>query len=272
MSLNISQFTTFDIIGHLAFAEPFDCLSNSDYHPWVGYFLSVAKTVTWLRAFSRVSLRAAPSLMKLIPKRIQRENRAHLELSREKIIRRRQKQLDYTDFLSTMITAEKSGTIEFGHLLSNTPILIVAGSETTATSLSGTTYYISQNPHVYARLVNEIRTTFQTPDDITVARTSDLKYLLAVIDESLRLYSPTITNHPRLTPPGGATIAGRFVPGNYIVGINYYGTSRSTMNFHRPEEFIPERFLEPENPEWHNDRRDALQPFSLGPRNCIGRK
>jgi hypothetical protein len=29
------NFTTFDIIGDLAFGEPFDCLKDSQYHPWV---------------------------------------------------------------------------------------------------------------------------------------------------------------------------------------------------------------------------------------------
>ena len=29
------NFTTFDIIGDLVFGEPFHCLDNSDYHPWI---------------------------------------------------------------------------------------------------------------------------------------------------------------------------------------------------------------------------------------------
>lgn len=47
-------------------------------------------------------------------------------------------------------------------------------------------------------------------------------------------------------------------------------TQRSSLNFKKPNSFIPERFLG--DPEFDLDKRHALQPFSLGPRNCLGRK
>lgn len=40
--------------------------------------------------------------------------------------------------------------------------------------------------------------------------------------------------------------------------------------FAQPDSFIPERWLG--DPRFENDNRSALQPFSFGPRNCIGRK
>ena len=47
------------------------------------------------------------------------------------------------------------------------------------------------------------------------------------------------------------------------------------MNFHAPERFLPERWLpeartDPASP-FFLDKRDVVQPFSAGPRNCIGR-
>lgn len=42
-------------------------------------------------------------------------------------------------------------------------------------------------------------------------------------------------------------------------------------NFHRAAEFIPERWLEDRDAQFDNDDREVLQPFSVGPRNCIGR-
>ena len=44
-------------------------------------------------------------------------------------------------------------------------------------------------------------------------------------------------------------------------------------NFHRPTEFIPERWIDgPEGKgEFADDKRGVLQPFSMGTRNCIGR-
>ena len=47
--------------------------------------------------------------------------------------------------------------------------------------------------------------------------------------------------------------------------------SLSATNFHRPRDFVPERWLDDAPPEFANDDRAALQPFSVGTRNCIGR-
>jgi len=46
--------------------------------------------------------------------------------------------------------------------------------------------------------------------------------------------------------------------------------NHSRENWTEPERFRPERFLDSDL--FPNDRREALQPFSVGPRNCIGRK
>jgi len=68
--------------------------------------------------------------------------------------------------------------------------ITLAGSETTASLLSGVVYYLLINPSLLKALVKEIRTTFQTDDEINMASTSGLKYELAVIDEGLRMFPP----------------------------------------------------------------------------------
>ena len=50
-----------------------------------------------------------------------------------------------------------------------------------------------------------------------------------------------------------------------------YATSYDPANFARPEAFVPERWLPNPPAEFANDNREAHAPFSLGPRNCIGR-
>lgn len=50
-----------------------------------------------------------------------------------------------------------------------------------------------------------------------------------------------------------------------------WAMSRSSRNFTDPEKFIPERWSS-ENPRYPNDRLEGSQPFSVGPRNCIGKK
>ncbi|KAI3325220.1 putative cytochrome P450 monooxygenase [Xylariaceae sp. AK1471] len=264
------NFTTFDMIGHLTFAESFDCLSTSDYHPWVDMMFSTIKFMAWTRALGRLVPGLVPAFLRLIPKRILREYRANLSMTAEKLSRRREKKLDYTDFAEHMLKAEKEGVLDTKDLLSNMPLLVVGGSETTASALAGATYFMLMNPRVYTRLVKEIRSHFTEHSEVTLPRTGEMKYLTAVVDEAMRLYPPANNSHPRLVPPGGGTVAGRFLPERTLVGVPHWGSFRSAYNFARPEEFIPERFLG-EDEQFANDKREALQPFHLGPRNCIGR-
>jgi aspirochlorine biosynthesis cytochrome P450 monooxygenase len=72
----------------------------------------------------------------------------------------------------------------------------------------------------------------------------------------------------RITGPEGNTIAGRFVPGGTLVTVCQKACNSSAENFRDPYEFVPERWLGDER--YKDDRKKALQPFSLGPRNCIG--
>jgi averantin hydroxylase len=48
-----------------------------------------------------------------------------------------------------------------------------------------------------------------------------------------------------------------------------YASNRLDSNFHRADEFLPQRFLG--DVEFADDNRAILQPFSVGLRNCVGR-
>jgi cytochrome P450 len=147
-------------------------------------------------------------------------------------------------------------------------VFAIAGSETTATLLSGVTYLSLKNPPVYQKLVNEIRQTFNKEEQITFANVNNLKYESAVLEEALRIFPPVAGSQSRFVPPEGHVIAGRFVPGNSLVGVNQWSAYHSSSNFKDPYNFIPERWLG--DPKYKDDKRKVLQPFSVGPRNCIG--
>lgn len=53
--------------------------------------------------------------------------------------------------------------------------------------------------------------------------------------------------------------------------MTHWATYRSPLNFVRPNEYLPERWLG-NAPGFEKDHKNALQPFHVGPRNCIGRK
>lgn len=75
---------------------------------------------------------------------------------------------------------------------------------------------------------------------------------------------------PRVVPRGGAYIAGYFVPEGAIVSVAQLPMYLSARNFSEPLSFQPERFLQPER--YPDDKPGAIQPFGIGPRDCVGKK
>ena len=100
-------------------------------------------------------------------------------------------------------------------ILASSRVLLTAGSETTATLLSGTTYFLLTNPSWLARVQAEIREAFHTSEEITLRSVSQpglLPLLEAVLQESLRCYPPLPGTLPRVTGSKGAIIDSKFVP------------------------------------------------------------
>lgn len=99
-------------------------------------------------------------------------------------------------------------------IIKTSSILIMAGSETTATLLSGATFHLLKNPSTLETLTNEIRTSFLDAAEMTFTKLVNLPYLNACLQEALRIYPPVAGTLPRRTQPGGAVINGQFIPEN----------------------------------------------------------
>jgi cytochrome P450 len=89
----------------------------------------------------------------------------------------------------------------------------VAGSETTASSLSALTNFLLRHPRVYSRLKEEIRDTFVSEDDITLAAVEKLSYLSACLEEGLRVFSPAPIGFLRKIQNNGDIIDEEAIPG-----------------------------------------------------------
>lgn len=144
-------------------------------------------------------------------------------------------------------------------------------SETTSTTLSGATWFLTQNPDAYAKLAHEVRSAFSSVDEINMVSTQSLKYLFGVMEETLRLYHPVPGVAPRVIAKGGATVNGYFLPAGTIINIPHYAMYHATKYWADTESFLPERWLGTD-PRFEHDNREVFQPFHYGPRNCIGKK
>ncbi|KAM0123417.1 hypothetical protein ACHAO1_011300 [Botrytis cinerea] len=271
------NLTTFDLIGDLAFGQSFGGLENSRYHFWVSTIFESVRVIPFMRVKD-----IYPMLFQLI-KPFMPSGLADARQRQQKYVETVvQKRLtnpepsSLVDFMDSMIRhrGEKDGLSD-EELAANSNILVVAGSETTATLLSGVTFFLLKNPVAMKRLMDEVRSVMQSEEDITFANASaNLPYMLACLEEAFRMYPPVPTSLLRVTN-STTVISGCEVPPNTIVSVHQLAAYYSSLNFHKPECYIPERWLpeaksDPLSP-FFNDNRDVLQPFSVGPRNCIGR-
>jgi cytochrome P450 len=181
------NFVTFDMIGDLAFGEPFGCLENGKYHPWVAMIFQSLKLGIFSEVFQRYPY-LKPLAALLVPKRLVRSRIEHWELSRQTAERRvGSGNVTREDFMSYILRHNDERGMTHGEIIENTNVLIIAGSKTLATLLSGATFYLLTNRDKYEKLVKEIRGAFEKEDDITLAQSGNLLYLNAVIEEAFRI-------------------------------------------------------------------------------------
>ena len=152
-----------------------------------------------------------PYALRLVfPADVLEGRKLHAKMTKERTLNRINNPTSRQDFLVKM--AKPDAGMTMAELIGNTSVLTVAGSETTASLLSGLSYYLLMNPAKLARLRDELN-GFASEEEITCEAVQKLKYLGACIEEGLRLFPPVVGNLPRVTPDGGDYIAGEMVPG-----------------------------------------------------------
>jgi cytochrome P450 len=170
-----------------------------------------------------------------------------------------------TDTLSMLMQARDTQSGQFmedGQLISEILTLIVAGHETTASTLNWTWYLISQHPEVEQRLSNELN------DVTTLSEFDDLPrflYTRQILDETMRLYPPGwLTTWKALRDDW---LGEYFVPAGTEIYVPPYFIQRHPKIWEEPDRFNPDRFRP--DPSTHRHRLATI-PFSAGPRNCVG--
>lgn len=206
------HLTTFDVISDLAFGQPAGCLDNAD-QPWLQIIGARAKAIVWHQFEMIYDIDRI--LHKIWPTRFSEVRRKHIELTTAKVLRRikqKEDQKDHKDFMSYILDNETENLTK-GELIVMASAFIVAGSGTVGAAVSGAIFHLCRNPRAYQLLVEEIRGRFSRESDITIQSTGELRYLKAVIEESLRIYPPSPSTLPRFVPGKGDMIEGKWVPG-----------------------------------------------------------
>lgn len=119
-------------------------------------------------------------MFKSLPKSVMEMQRKHSEFANDRINKRLNLEKQKPGFVASFMKDDVDfHKISLKETQSDLAILLMAGTDATATSISGMLLYLVQNPEKLHKLVAEIRKTFQRQDDIKIATLRDLPYLNA---------------------------------------------------------------------------------------------
>lgn len=184
-------------------------------------------------------------------------------------MKRLRKTEEQDDFFAKLLVNNKGEelNLELGEILAESGVIMNAGSDTTTSALTSTVFLLYKHPRVLAKLREELDANLGDVAIPTYEAVANLTYLRACVEESLRLRPAQSIGLPRTVPPGGRTIAGRFIQEGVAVSVPTYTLLRDPRAFEKPETYNPDRWLT-------GDRATMARyhlPFSVGPRACIGR-
>ena len=168
--------------------------------------------VAWDSAICHVSPMLEKMIWIIAPRALKKGARHHMMQSKAKIEARLARgEGERKDFCSLIFELRDELGLNDWHMAAYSSALIIAGSETTATTMSILTYWLCKTPRVYEKLKQEVRSRYASSREIT-SQSATFPYLTAVINEILRLVPPMPFGTPRVVPKGGETVDGIFIP------------------------------------------------------------
>ena len=179
----------------------------------------------------------------------------------------------HSDFLQLLLNAEASDDDEIigdkkltvDEIAAQGLIFIIGGYETTSSALQFLSYELAKNQHVQDKVAEEIESEFSDGEEPNYYNVKKLKYMEAVINETLRMFPPvhSVSRIARVD----TTINGRPVPAGTGIIIPVANIGRDPEFFPEPDSFRPERFMGKSKEEVNPL---TFLPFGHGPRHCIG--
>ncbi|XP_025410347.1 uncharacterized protein LOC112683508 [Sipha flava] len=190
--------------------------------------------------------------------------------SQHKQIETNSQKMQTKSFLDTLLNAleENPDQMTNKDIREEVDTFLFEGHDTSSIAITIALIFLGLNQDVQDRARDEILEIFGDSDrDVTMDDLNSMKYLEAIVKETLRLYPsvPAITREIQTT----LNIKNYSIPPLTTIFIIPYILHRSEDLYPNPEEFIPERFLDEDS---KSRNIFGYLPFSAGPRNCIGQK
>lgn len=199
-------------------------------------------------------------------RRFRRSVRAIDTVLTEVITDARARQEPGSDLLSRLLAAtdDDGAGMSDRQLRDEIITLFLAGHETTAIALTAAFYLLGTHPEVRARAIAEIDEVLGKRP-ATVADVPKLRFLDAIMRETMRLYPPAWIIGREATRD--IEVAGHVVPEGAQMLMSQWVIHRDARWFSEPVTFRPDRWLDGST---ESLPRYAYVPFGGGPRVCIG--
>ncbi|KPI35283.1 putative sterigmatocystin biosynthesis monooxygenase STCB [Cyphellophora attinorum] len=174
--------------------------------------------------------------------------------------------LETYNLISGMVkeSAEADSKVSEFDLASQATAIIIAGSDTTATTLTYAVWAVLSRPEVRRELVREVS---QLPEDYSQGDLEALSYLNAVLTETLRLYGAGPGSLPRVHRSKALTVGRYVIPPGVTLTTQAWTIHRDPTIFPEPEKFDPGRFVKH---GLQGQQKVAFHPFGAGTRICLG--
>jgi len=229
----------------------------------------IARVQHFLLAHFEDSMNGIPLPMKLpTPSNVRaRKLMRQFDAALMTLIGQRRKGDPTRDLLGVLLDArsDASAAISDQQLRDECMTMLIAGHETTAVALTWALWLVAKHPAIGREVSAQIDRAIGEHDDIDAASVDKLPLVRNVLNEALRLYPPGWVIG-RINTEAIAVDRYLLPAGTQLFVLPYFA-QRDAAYFHRPQEFLPHRW---EEPQIRQIPRCAFMPFGAGPRKCVG--
>ncbi|KAK9668268.1 hypothetical protein RND81_13G046300 [Saponaria officinalis] len=148
---------------------------------------------------------------------------------------------------------------------------IIGGMDTTSSTVELAMAQILKHPEIMRKIQEELTEIVGLNNTIDESHLSKLKYLNAVLKETLRLH-PAVPLFVPHRPKTSTTVGGYTVPKDSQIFINVWAIHRDPQLWENPTEFRPKRFLNGSEKSDFMGKQFEYLPFGSGRRMCPGKQ